>query len=411
MTIKNFEEKLQKYADLIVKTGVNIQPDQAVVLSISVEQQTLARLIVKAAYKLGASEVIVKWNDDAIARDFLEYASTERLANIPNYLVEEANYIVDKKAARISVVSENPDLFANIDQERLATYQKSRSQAVRAIMKATTNNDLAWTVVGAASPAWAHKVFPDLPVVEAVDRLWEEIFKTTRIDQADPIAAWAHHDETLRNKADWLNQEQFVALHYTSAVTDLTVGLPKNHLWAGAGSVNEQGTPFMANMPTEEVFTAPDFRNINGHVRSTKPLSYAGNILKGMEFTFKDGQIVAATAEQGQDILDSLIATDAGSHSLGEVALVPFHSPISQSGIIFFNTLFDENASNHLAIGASYPFNIENGTSMTEEELLEHGMNVSHAHVDFMVGSADMNIDGIKADGSIVPIFRNGDWA
>ena len=270
---------------------------------------------------------------------------------------------------------------------------------------------MSWTVVSAADQAWAEKVFPEKKGQAAIDALWEEIFKTTRIDKADPVKAWHEHDQKLHEKSDWLNDQQFSALHYVSPVTDITIGLPENHVWEGAGSFTPEGTEFMANMPTEEVFTAPDCRRIDGYVTSTKPLSYAGNILEDMKFTFKDGKVVEATAKKGQEVLEHLLETDAGAKSLGEVSLVPDPSPISQSGIIFFNTLFDENASDHLALGASYPFNVAGGTKMSDEELLDHGMNVSQTHVDFMVGSADMDIDGIKKDGTIVPVFRNGDWA
>ncbi|KRN90358.1 aminopeptidase [Ligilactobacillus ceti] len=411
MSISNFQDKLKKYAELIVKVGANVQKDQTVIIYVSVTQQELAHLIVEEAYKLGASDVIVKWNDDFVNRQFLAHASQERLENIPDYIVAEGNYLVDKKAARITIVSSDPDAFVGLDQNRIATYQAAHGKALRPLMRATANNELAWTFAGAADQAWAEKVFPELKGQEAIDRLWEEIFKTTRMNEADPIQAWDDHDRTIHAKADWLNKEQFSALHYTSPITDLTIGLPKNHLWTGASAVTDENIAFMPNMPTEEVFTAPDCRRINGHIRSTKPLSYAGSVLEGMEFTFKDGKIIKATAEKGQDILEHLIATDEGSLSLGEAALVPDPSPISQSGITFFETLFDENASNHLAIGASYPFSLQNGTNMSDEELAEAGMNVSQTHVDFMVGSADMNIDGIKEDGTIVPIFRNGDWA
>ena len=241
MTIPNFKEKLQKYAELIVKIGVNVQPNQPVVLYINVEQQELAHLIVKEAYAAGASEVMVKWSDTFTSRQFLEFANQERLENIPDYLVKEAEYIADNKSARISVISEDPDAFNGLDHNRVSTFQKANGKALNVVRKATQNNDLSWTVVGAAGVKWAEKVFPDLKGDAAVDKLWEEIFKTTRIDQEDPIAAWKKHDETLRTKADWLNKEQFKALHYTSPITDITVGLPKNHIWEGAGSYNAAG--------------------------------------------------------------------------------------------------------------------------------------------------------------------------
>ena len=411
MTIANFEEKLQKYAELIVKVGVNVQPGQEVILYINVDQQHLAHLIVKEAYKAGAGKVMIKWSDTFAQREFLEHASDEFLENVPEFAKEEAKYIADHRCCRISVMSEDPGAFGGIDQKRVAAYQSANGKALMPVRQATQNNDLSWTVVAAASPAWAERVFPDLKAEAATDRLWEEIFKTTRIDREDPIQAWKDHDAKLHEKEDWLNKEQFSALHYTSPRTDLTIGLPENHVWEGGGSKNAAGIEFMANMPTEECFTAPDNRRINGYVTSTKPLSYAGNILENMKFTFKDGKVVEATAEKGQAVLDHLLETDEGVRSLGEVSLVPDPSPISQSGITFFNTLFDENASDHLALGAAYPFNVQGGTKMNKDQLKAKGINFSQAHVDFMVGSADMNIDGIKKDGTIVPVFRNGDWA
>lgn len=411
MTIANFEEKLQKYAELIVKVGVNVQPGQEVVLYINVDQQHLAHLIVKEAYKAGAGKVMIKWSDTFAQREFLEHASDEFLENVPEFAKEEAQYIADHRCCRISVMSEDPGAFGGIDQKRVAAYQSANGKALMPVRQATQNNDLSWTVVAAASPAWAERVFPDLKGEAAVDRLWEEIFKTTRIDREDPIQAWKDHDAKLHEKEDWLNKEQFSALHYTSPRTDLTIGLPENHVWEGGGSKNAAGIEFMANMPTEECFTAPDNRRIDGYVTSTKPLSYAGNILENMKFTFKDGKVVEATAEKGQAVLDHLLETDEGVRSLGEVSLVPDPSPISQSGITFFNTLFDENASDHLALGAAYPFNVQGGTKMSKDQLKAKGINFSQAHVDFMVGSADMNIDGIKKDRMIVPVFRNGDWA
>ena len=368
-------------------------------------------MIVEEAYGAGASEVMIEWKDTFSEREFLKHASEERLEDVPEYIVKKGNYIAGKKAARISVMSADPGAYSGIDQKRIAKNQAAMGKALRQVRKATQNNDLSWTVVSAADQAWAEKVFPEKKGQAAIDALWEEIFKTTRIDKADPVKAWHEHDQKLHEKSDWLNEQQFSALHYVSPVTDITIGLPENHVWEGAGSFTPEGTEFMANMPTEEVFTAPDCRRIDGYVTSTKPLSYAGNILEDMKFTFKNGKVVEATAKKGQEVLEHLLETDAGAKSLGEVSLVPDPSPISQSGIIFFNTLFDENASDHLALGASYPFNVAGGTKMSDEELLDHGMNVSQTHVDFMVGSADMDIDGIKKDGTIVPVFRNGDWA
>ena len=412
MTLENFNENLKKYARLIAETGVNVQDNHTVVLQISVDQAPLARLITAEAYRLGAAEVIVQWSDETIQREFLAHAATDRIENVPQYKIDQTDDWIAKGASRISVVSSNPDALAGVDAQRVAAFQAANGKALVNLRKATQANKVSWTVVAAASEGWAAKVFPELATSEEqVDALWNEIFKTTRIYEENPVIAWDIHDKKLQEKAAELNEQQFTALHYTAPGTDLTIGLPKNHLWEGAGSYNARGEEFMANMPTEEVFTAPDSRRVDGYVSSTKPLSYAGTIISGMKFTFKDGKVVDFSAEQGEEALKNLLAIDEGAKHLGEVALVPDPSPISQSGLIFYNTLFDENASNHLAFGSAYAFNLQGGTEMSEEELAEAGLNRSQTHVDFMVGSDKMNIDGIKEDGTIVPVFRNGDWA
>ena len=412
MTLENFNENLKKYARLIAETGVNVQDNHTVVLQISVDQAPLARLITEEAYRLGAAEVIVQWSDETIQREFLAHAATDRIENVPQYKIDQTDDWIAKGASRISVVSSNPDALAGVDAQRVAAFQAANGKALVNLRKATQANKVSWTVVAAASEGWAAKVFPELATSEEqVDALWNEIFKTTRIYEENPVIAWDIHDKKLQEKAAELNEQQFTALHYTAPGTDLTIGLPKNHLWEGAGSYNARGEEFMANMPTEEVFTAPDSRRVDGYVSSTKPLSYAGTIISGMKFTFKDGKVVDFSAEQGEEALKNLLAIDEGAKHLGEVALVPDPSPISQSGLIFYNTLFDENASNHLAFGSAYAFNLQGGTEMSEEELAEAGLNRSQTHVDFMVGSDKMNIDGIKEDGTIVPFFRNGDWA
>lgn len=411
MTLSNFKESLKKYAELAVDIGVAVKPGDTVYVQISVDQAQLARLIVAAAYQRGAAEVQVQWFDDVLKRLDMAHMADERLFNIPAFVKGQFDYWVDHQAKRITVVSSDPDNLAGIDSNRIAKYQEAFAKAYKRLMEAISSMSISWTIIGAANPRWAQKVFPDAATPEeATELLWEAIFKTTRIDQPDPEAAWKAHDQKLREKAAWLNNEQFDQLHYMAPGTDLVVGLPKNHIWEGAGAFNPRGEEFMANMPTEEVFTAPDFRRIDGTVASTKPLSYGGNILEDMHFTFKDGQVVEAHAKQGDDVLQNLLKTP-GARSLGEVSLVPDPSPISQSGLIFFNTLFDENASDHMALGQAYPFSVKDGVAMTNEQRAAVGLNQSPTHVDFMMGSAAMNIDGIKPDGTIIPIFRNGDWA
>jgi len=410
MTLPNFEESLDKYAELIVNKGANVQSGQTIILYIAIDQAKLAHKIVKAAYDHGANEVVVEWQDIFSQKEFLNHTSEERLSNPPKYVAKQADELMTKHATRISVMSGAPDALKDVDAKRLAIYQGAMGKAKTSIRKATSNNDISWLVVAAADPEWAVQVFPELTPDQATDKLWEEIFKTTRVDQDDPERAWDDQIKLLSTKSDWLNQQQFKELKYKSARTDITIGLPKNHRWEAAGSTDLAGNFFIPNMPTEEVFTAPDINNINGKISSTLPLSYAGTLIEGIQLTFKDGKIVNAIAKKGEDVLQHLIETDEGTHSLGEVSLVPQKSPIAESGIIFLNTLFDENASDHIAIGASYPFNVEGGTKMSEKELLKHGLNISQAHVDFMVGSSDMDIDGVTFDGQKLPIMRNGNW-
>lgn len=413
MVLPNFEQHLQKYAKLLVAKGINVQPGDWVKMTITVDQAPLARLIVKEAYALGAENVIVVWSDDEITKQHYLNQPEEVLTNIPDYKIAESeDHVLNHKVSRLSILSSDPGLLNDVDPGKVAAYQNKASKAYRVQRIATQNDDIKWTVAAAAGAGWAAQVFPDLATSEEqVDALWDQIFKTCRVYADDPVAAWDEHKAALDEKAAKLNEIQFDALHYTAPGTDLTLGLPKNHIWASAGSTSRKGEEFIANMPTEEVFTAPDTHRMDGVVRSTKPLSYAGTLIEGIEVHFKDGKIVDISAEKGDEAIKKLVHDNEGATGLGEVALVPDPSPISQSGITFFNTLFDENASNHLAIGAAYPTTIQGGTEMSQEELLKHGMNTSDVHVDFMIGSAEMNVDGIKEDGTIVPIFRNGDWA
>lgn len=409
--MSSLKENLVKYAQLIVEIGVNVQKGQEVVINASNEAADFVRMIVEQAYKAGAKNVTVRWQDDVVSRLKYEMAPFEAFEEFPEWEAKGVETLAEKGAAFISVVSSNPDLLAGIDSKRIAAYQKSAGTALHKFRTYIQSDKVSWTVVGAASRDWAKKVFPDSPNDEAIQLLWNEIFKTTRVDQADPVETWKQHDQNLHEKVKILNEKRYHALHYKAKDTDLTIELPEKHLWAGAGSINEKGDSFMANMPTEEVFTLAKKDGVNGTVANTKPLSYGGNIIDDFQLTFENGRITGVQAGVGEEILKELIETDEGSHYLGEVALVPHDSPISQSGILFFNTLFDENASNHLAIGSAYAFNIEGGKSMSREELEKEGVNNSITHVDFMIGSSEMDIDGITKDGKKEPIFRGGNWA
>lgn len=406
-----FEQQLDKYAELIVKVGVNVQKEQQVFITGSTEMTQLVRLVAKKAYEAGASNVHVDWVDEALSRLKYEHASDEQFSTFPAWEVAKRDTFLDARAAFIAIVSPNPDLLKGINPARISSFQKASGQALTKYRQYVQSDKVSWTVVAASTKNWAAKVFPDATPEEAQDMLWNAIFESVRLNTPDPVKAWADHNANLHKKVDILNGHHFDKLHYTAPGTDLTIELPEKHLWVGAGSTNESGKAFMANMPTEEVFTVPNKTGVNGYVSSTKPLSYGGNIIDNFKLTFENGRIMKVEAAQGQEILQHLVDSDEGSHYLGEVALVPHQSPISESNILFFNTLFDENASNHLAIGSGYAFNVEGGKTMTPEELAAAGVNASITHVDFMIGSAQMNIDGIKKDGTVVPVFRNGNWA
>jgi len=409
--MSDFQANLEKYAELAIKVGVNIQQGQTLVVNTTLEGAELVRLIVKKAYEAGAYNVIVNWNDDIVNRTKYELAPDEVFHEYPEWRAKETIELAEKGAAFLSVISSSPDLLKGVDSKRIANFQKASGTALKPWRQAMQSDKVSWSIVAVPSEAWANKVFPEEPAENRVHKLWEAIFKAVRVDTENPVEAWKTHDDTLHEKVDYLNDKHYKKLHYTAPGTDLTIELPEKHLWCGAGSINQHGHHFMANMPTEEVFTVPLKTGVNGTVRSTKPLSYGGNIINNFSVTFKDGRIIEVQAEEGEEILKQLVDTDEGSHYLGEVALVPFNSPISQSNVLFFNTLFDENASNHLAIGSAYAFCLEGGKDMTPEQLAEHGLNESLTHVDFMIGSDKMNIDGILADRTAEPVFRNGDWA
>jgi len=405
-----FEEQLAQYAELIVKVGVNVQQDQQVFITGSTEMTDLVRLVAKQAYEAGASNVHVDWVDETLSRLKYENASDDHFTKFPEWEVAKRNTFLDARAAFIAIVSPNPDLLKGIDPQRIGSFHKASGQALEKYRQYVQSDKVSWTVVAAATKNWAAKIFPDVTPDEAQVLLWNAIFESVRLNTPDPVVAWEEHNANLHKKVEVLNGFHFHKLHYTAPGTDLTIELPEKHLWVGAGSTNESNVAFMANMPTEEVFTVPYRNGVNGYVSSTKPLSYGGNIIDNFKLTFEEGRIVKVEAEQGQAILQQLVDTDEGSHYLGEVALVPHESPISQSNILFFNTLFDENASNHLAIGSGYAFNVEGGKTMSREELDANGVNASITHVDFMIGSANMDIDGIQQDGTVVPVFRGGNW-
>lgn len=412
--MSDYNDKLHQYAQLIVKVGMNVQPKQPVFIRSSVEAIELTQLIVEESYKAGASDVRVSYSDPKLTRLKYEYEPVEYFNNqaIKSYDVEARMDYVKRGAANLALLTEDPDLLNGIDSEKLNVSQLETSKAFKSYMEASQKNQFPWVVAAFPSKDWAKRVYPDLSVEDAYSKFIDEVFDIVRVDGNDPIANWEEHVKTLSVYADKMQRKQYKALHYISKGTDLTVGLPKGHIWEDATSyVNGDGVPFIANIPTEEVFTAPDRNNVNGYVTNKLPLSYNGTIIDGFKLTFKDGEIVDFTAEKGEAVLRDLIQTDEGSKRLGEVALVPDDSPISNRNTIFYNTLFDENASCHLAIGSAYGFNIQGGTEMTTEEKIASGLNDSNVHVDFMIGSPDLTIYGILEDGSKELVFENGNWA
>lgn len=409
--MSDFNTYLDKYAELAVKVGVNIQEGQTLVVHAPVDSAEFTRLIAKKAYEAGARLVKILWTDETITRLQFEKAADDVFTEAPKWYAGEMTELVENGAAVLHVLAENPDLLSGIDSERIGNFYKARGEALKQYRAYQQSDKFSWCLVAVPSAAWAAKVFPDVPESEQVGKLWDAIFHTVRVDQENPVEAWNQHLEVLEAKSSVLNAKKYKKLHYVAPGTDLTIELPEGHIWAQGDSINERGHSFVANMPTEEVFTAPLKTGVNGTVHSTKPLSYAGNIINNFSLTFAEGKVVSFTAEQGYETLERLLNMDEGARYLGEVALVPHQSPISESNILYYNTLFDENASNHLALGSAYAFCLKGGKDMNQEQLIQSGLNTSVTHVDFMIGSGDMDIYGVTADGKEEPVFLKGNWA
>lgn len=410
--MKSFSEKLNEYAKLCVSVGINLQEGEPLVINSPIEGADFVRLVAKNAYEMGASEVHVNWNDETLTKLKYENAPMDVFENFPKWYADGLEDYAEKGAGFLSISAQDPELLKEIDPKKIAASNKSASLALKNFRNYTMNDINSWCVISIPTRSWAKRVFPELSEDEAYEKLWDAIFDATRMDLADPIKAWENHIETLVEKNKFLNEKKLKSLHYTSSNgTDLMVELPKGHIWASGGGTNSKGTYFVANMPTEEVFTMPHKYGVNGVVYSTKPLNYGGKLIDEFKLTFKDGKVVDFDAKAGKEVLKDLFDIDEGAMYLGEVALVPYESPISLSNIIFKNTLFDENASCHFAFGKAYPTNIENGAKMNDEELEAHGVNNSLTHVDFMIGSKDMNIVGETETGEKIDIFNNGNWA
>ncbi|MBZ2175798.1 aminopeptidase [Schnuerera sp. xch1] len=410
--LDKFNDTLDKYANLCVKVGINIQKGQPLVVNAPVEGADFVRLVAKHAYAAGAKEVHVNWNDGDLTKMKYENAPMEVFENFPKWYADGLEEYAEDGAGFLSISAQDPQLLKDADPKKIAANNKASSMALKEFRRYTMNDLNAWCIMSIPTKDWAKRVFPDVSEDEAMKKLWDAIFKATRMYENNPVKAWKDHLTNLEEKVNYLNEKNFKKLYYKSSNgTDLEIELPEGHIWAGGGGKNEKDVYFVANMPTEEVFTMPHKTGVNGVVYSTKPLNYGGNLIDNFKLTFKDGKVVDFEAKKGYEVLKDLLALDEGAKRLGEVALVPYDSPISKANIVFYNTLFDENASCHFALGKAYPTNIKGGADMNEEQLDKAGVNDSLTHVDFMVGSKDLNIIGKTKDGKKVQIFKDGNWA
>lgn len=406
------EEKLKEYARLAVVTGLAVKPGQEVMISASVEVADFVHLVMEQAYKAGASDVVVEWMDSEAAKLRYQHSYMEKISQCPEWISLMRNTMAQRGAAFLSIRSDDPRVLADVDPKKPAAAQKASRNACGPFVEAHRNGTMPWCIIGAASPKWAQAVFPDLPEQEALDRLWDAIFQTARVDSGDAVAAWEAHRQEFQKRIAWLNEQGFDALHYQNSLgTDLTVGLLPGGIWCGGGAATADGRWHFMNLPTEEVYTAPHRERTEGTVYSSMPLNFNGNLIDQFYLTFEKGRVVDFGAKQGEEVLRSILEMDEGAKYLGECALVPYDSPISNLRILFYNTLYDENASCHLAVGSGISEAIEGGMSKSREELLQVGINNSLTHVDFMFGTADLSITGIRPDGTRVPVFQNGNWA
>jgi aminopeptidase len=405
-----FEQNLDRLAAAAVHTGLGLGPGQELVMTATLDAVPLARRITEHAYKAGAALVTTLFSDEQSALLRYRYGQDAGFDAAATWLYEGMAEAYRRGAARLAIAGGDPSLLSREDPEKVSRVNRATSKAYRPALELITKHEINWTIVACATPAWAAAVFPDLPPGQALSRLWAAIFAASRADQPDPVAAWKAHDANLHARADKLNTKRYSALHFRGPGTDLRVGLADDHLWLGGGTTAGNGCYCIPNIPTEEVFTTPHKDRTEGRVTSTKPLSYQGTLIEGISVRFQEGKIVEAHAARGDQVLQRMIETDDGARQLGEVALVPHSSPIASSGLLFLNTLFDENAACHIALGQAYSTCLKNGDSLTPEQLASRGANTSLIHVDWMIGSNRIDVDGISAAGNSEPVMRTGEW-
>jgi aminopeptidase len=403
--------KLDRLAEVAVKVGLQLREGQDLLLTAPTVALPLVRKIAEHAYKAGAGIVTPILSDEAVTLARYRFAHGDSFDRAASWLYEGMAKAFGNNTARLAIVGDNPMLLSGEDPAKVSRASKANSMAYQPALEKIVNFETNWNIIAYPSASWAKLVFPDDTEDVAMARLADAIFAASRVDQDGAVAAWDRHNAVLRTRTDWLNGQRFSALHYTGPGMDLTIGLADGHEWEGGASTAKNGITCNANIPTEEVFTTPHCRRVSGHVVSSKPLSYQGTLIDDIAVKFEDGRIVEAKASRGEEVLNKVLDTDEGARRLGEVALVPHSSPISQSGLLFYNTLFDENAASHIALGQCYSKCFIDGTRLTPEQIAAQGGNKSLIHIDWMIGSDRTDIDGIRADGSRVPVFRKGEWA
>lgn len=411
MPIADFDKKLDEYADIIVRVGLGLQPGQRLMINAPLLSAPLVHAVAAIAYQNGSPLVDVNWRDELLELVRYQHAGRDTFTEFPVYRAEGAHKLVSEGGALLSITGENPDLLKDQDPELITTARKTALTHMKPVYDLLDRNGFNWAIASYPTDSWAGKVFPNLEPADRIEHLWKAIFQVCRMNETDPVAAWRAHIAELQARSEYLTQKQYHALAYRAPGTDLTIGLAERHIWIGGSSTSEQGIEFTPNLPTEEIFTLPHRERINGVVTASMPLSYAGKLIDGFCLTFKEGRVVHIQAESSEDILSQMIAIDEGMSSLGEVALVAQSSPVAKTGVLFYNTLLDENASSHIALGDGLNFCLQEGEKVSEKEYAARGGNSSLSHVDFMIGSAEMDIDGILPDGTRQAIMRSGEWA
>ncbi|MCL6229936.1 aminopeptidase [Bartonella bilalgolemii] len=404
-------EMLDRLAEVTIKVGLNLQEGQDLVLTAPVTALPLVRQVAYHAYKAGAGVITPLFGDEALSLIRFENAHSASFDCAPSWLYEGMAKAFENGAARLAIVGDNPLLLSNQDLNKVSRLNKATSVAYQPALNKISNFAINWSIIAYPTAGWATAMFPDLPLGEAIQKLAEAIFFASRVTQDNAVYAWHAHNANLKQRSAWLNEQRFIALHFTGPGTDLMVGLADEHEWHGGASIAQNGVVCNPNIPTEEVFTTPHAYKVDGFVRSTKPLSYQGMLIDNIEVRFEAGRIVNASASKGQEVLRKVLQSDEGASRLGEVALVPHSSPISKSGLLFYNTLFDENAACHIALGQCYSKCFLNGAALTTEEIEMRGGNKSIIHIDWMIGSNEINIDGVMQNGAKIPVFRQGEWA